>query len=383
MRPGTPGFNGERLRQARTGRGLTGITLADLLGKTRAAVSSYENGKRTPSPEVLERLSDVLNLKVEFFLRPSICHHRAIVFERSMASATKSVRLRARVRQQWLAEIVEFLSTYVELPRPNLPAMGVGVQWKSLRGSDIEEIATDVRRFWKLGDGPISDVTLLLENNGVVISRFEIGADNLDAFATWDERSGLPFIVLGSDKGSAVRSRYDAAHELGHLVMHREVDEKALNTRTDFKQIEVQANRFAAAFLVPAPSFASDLLIPRLDSFRTLKWKWEVSIKMMIHRAEEIGIVHEGQSKRMYISYSRRGWNKNEPLDDRLKVEEPRMLRRAFEAIIENQLLDRTQISNELPFVREDIEELACLPYGYLDDESPYVWAINTFKTVE
>ena len=47
--------------------------------------------------------------------------------------------------------------------------------------SEIEEIATDVRRFWNLGDGPISNVTLLLENNGAIVTRTEMGADNLDA----------------------------------------------------------------------------------------------------------------------------------------------------------------------------------------------------------
>ena len=39
MKLGTPGFVGPRLREAREGRGLTAMSLAELLGITRSAIS--------------------------------------------------------------------------------------------------------------------------------------------------------------------------------------------------------------------------------------------------------------------------------------------------------------------------------------------------------
>ena len=378
MKLGTPGFVGPRLREAREGRGLTAMSLAELLGITRSAISYYEKGTTSPQPDVMERIATTLNLKPEFFLRPITTTAGNVIFERSMASATKGIRLRARRRHEWVTEIVHFLCQYVLFPQVNFPSIGIGERWRSMHTSEIEEIETDVRRFWNLGDGPISNVTLLLENNGAIVTRTEMGADNLDAFSTWALRDKLPYIVLGTDKGSAVRSRYDVAHELGHLVLHDGVDQARLAHTVDFKLIEDQAHRFAGAFLTPATTFAKDLLIPTLDAFRALKSKWLVSIKMMIHRTHDLGIIHNDQARKMYISYNRRyGAAGIEPMDDRLQPEEPRLLRRAFETIVDGKILERSQIVAELPFNRVDVEDLAGLPYGYLDDESPYVWAIN------
>lgn len=379
MKPGTPGFVGARLREAREARELTAIALAELLGITRSAVSYYEKGTTSPQPEVMERISQTLNLKQEYFLRPVATALTNAVFERSMASATKGTRIRGRRRLEWLIEIVEYLAQYVQFPLVNFPTSMTGSTWRTLDQSDIEEIATDVRRFWNLGDGPISNVTLLLENNGAIVTRMEMGAENLDAFSTWTSDSQLPYVVLGTDKGSAVRSRYDVAHELGHLVLHQDVEPTRLAHTSDFKLIESQAHQFAGAFLAPATTFSSDVLIPSLDSFRSLKSKWRVSIAMMIHRAEDLNIIHSDQARNMYISYNRRGWRAREPMDDKLNPEEPCVLRRAFEAIIEDKIIERSQIVAALPFNRTDIEDLACLPHGYLDDESPYVWAINTY----
>ena len=71
------------------------------------------------------------------------------------------------------------------------------------------------------------------------------------------------------------------------------------------------------------------------------------------------------------------GWNRGEPLDRESEVEKPRLVRRAFEAIVENNVLERSQIVAALPFNREDIEQLASLPHGYLDYDSFYTQAMR------
>jgi len=47
----------------------------------------------------------------------------------------------------------------------------------------------------------------------------------------------------------------DAAHELGHLVLHRHLKEKNLTEIGAFKEIERQAFYFAGAFLLPERAF--------------------------------------------------------------------------------------------------------------------------------
>ena len=71
----------------------------------------------------------------------------------------------------------------------------------------------------------------------------------------------------------------NAAHELGHLVMHQQVAASAA-------ALEDDAKRFASAFLLPADSMRQMIVAPvTLDTFVNLKLSWGVSIQAMIVRA--------------------------------------------------------------------------------------------------
>lgn len=380
MPPSSPGFVGSRLREAREARQMTAVVLSELIGITPSGISLYERGRNSPSPDVLQRILTALNFKHEFFFRPEEGGADNIgqtIFERSRSSATKATRKRAQHRRVWLRETLQYLDRFIKLPEPNLPSNMYQTNWLSISDANIEAIARDTRRFWNLGDGPISNVTLLVENQGIVVTAIEMNANNLDAFSTWDRADNRPYIVLGSDAQSAFRTRFNVCHELGHLILHRDVSPSDFSDRRFFKIIESQADKFAAAFLAPAMTFSPDILSPSLEVFRILKPKWRTSIKMMIHRAQELDIIDRDEARRLYINYNRRGWNREEPLDRDYQVEEPRLVRKAFEAVIENSLIERTQVAAALPFNQEDIEQLANLPFGYLSDDSAYTWAIR------
>ena len=388
MRSGSPGFVGQRLREGREARQMTAIALAELSGITSSAVSSYEKGHTTPSPTVFDRLCTVLNFKPAFFFRPvedAGWHMDRTVFERSRAATTKSARARARHRLTWLRETLEYLGQFVRLPDAEVPEMEGRGGWRSITDQDIEDIATRTRRSWKLGDGPISNMTLLAENHGVVVVKMEMGTAKLDAFSTWDDPEDRPYIVLGADGQSAFRSRFNVGHELGHLILHRNVTTAEFDSRMYFKLIEEQADRFASAFLTPAPTFSSDLTRPSLEVFRTLKTKWRTSVKMMIHRAQDLNIIDKNESRRLYISYNRRGWNTLEPFDEVEPLEEPRLVRRVFEALEAHDIIERSQLVAALPFNREDIEQLANLSDGYLAEpaERTDVWQFIEDLTAE
>jgi Zn-dependent peptidase ImmA (M78 family) len=63
-------------------------------------------------------------------------------------------------------------------------------------------------------------------------------------WSVWDDYTRRPLLILGADKESAARSRLDAAHELAHLVIHRNVPEPLLNHKPTLAFMEAQANRF-------------------------------------------------------------------------------------------------------------------------------------------
>jgi Zn-dependent peptidase ImmA (M78 family)/DNA-binding XRE family transcriptional regulator len=369
MKSGTPGFIGSRLRTAREARGLTASSLAELVGVTKASISLYETGGASPQPETLNNIIELLKLPVAYFLMPDTPKkERNPIFFRSMASATKTARSRGLRRYEWLSEIITHaLKEYVKFPNVNFPRVETPTDFKKLSFDDIEKVASDVRRFWKLGDGPISNMVLLMENNGAVVTRIELYADKLDAFSTWRSSDKTPYIILGADKGSAVRSRFDAAHELGHLVLHRNIEPKHLNSASDFKLIEQQAHRFAGAFLIPANTFAKDFYAPTLDSFRVLKLKWLVAIGVIIRRARDLNFIDEQLERRLWINYNRRGWRRSEPLDEKIPVERPRLLYRVIETLLSEGALTIEQLLSKIALGVRDIEELTTLPSGYLN----------------
>ena len=107
----------------------------------------------------------------------------------------------------------------------------------------------------------------LVENQGGIVARDQLGAESLDGLSRTPASNGRPLILIGTDKGSPVRWRFDVAHELGHVLLHSSLRFSALRSE-DVKLVERQAHRFAAAFLLPLDAFAEDCFAvsPRRDA---------------------------------------------------------------------------------------------------------------------
>ena len=275
MRSGTPGFRGERLAQARGARGLTQAALARLIKRNSSSISRWEGGEQYPEPEALAALARTLLVPVAFFLRPLRDAGPAPMFFRSMASTTQSLRRRTRERLRWAQEIALSLQEWVDLPEVDVPSLEGVSHYQEIRDQDIEGMANACRSAWELGAGPISDVLLVLENAGVVVVKEEVGSVKMDGLSNWSAADNRPYMLIARDKDMCVRSRMDAAHELGHLVLHQGLDPQVLNNSADFREIERQAFDFAGAFLLPAESFGAEVWAPSLNGFLALKERLE------------------------------------------------------------------------------------------------------------
>jgi Zn-dependent peptidase ImmA (M78 family)/transcriptional regulator with XRE-family HTH domain len=366
MRQGTPGFVGARLRQGREARGISAASLAEVVGVTRAAMSQYEHGHQSPSPETMQRISVALNLPVRRFLLPMVPRESAPRFYRCMAAATKSARTRAESRYEWLKEIVAHIQQHVRMPIVRLPKFDLPADLAKLGGDEIDELADDARRFFGLKDGPISNVVWLLENHGCIVSCVDLHADTLDAFSEVDPRGNRPYVVLGTHKRSAARSRFDACHELGHILLHRSVTASMLTQPDVFTLIESQAHRFANAFLLPSSSFTRECKEVTLDGLRSLKERWRVSVAAMIRRARDLRVIGEQQYRALQINLGRRKWKTREPLDDILEMERPRFLKTCFELLVSKGIVPAIDAPMMLGLPAKDIEDLAALAPGYL-----------------
>jgi len=371
MRVGTPGFSGSRLREAREARNLSVIDLSDLTGVTRQAIYSYETDKSSPSADVLAKLAAATNMPEAFLLRPEREADERITYFRSMASTTKTERRRAERRMGWLEDITEYLSAYVDLPQLRLPVVDIPDDFMLLSDQDIEDATDAVREQWRLGPGPISNMVVLLENHGVVVGRDELQADTLDGLSRCSADSKRGFVFIATDKGSPARWRFDAAHELGHLLLHGSLRPEQLTRTEQFRKIEQQAHRFAAALLLPLAPFGEDLFGVNLDTLRSIKPKWNVSIAMMIRRARDADLINSDEQRRLWIQMSRRRWRTEEPFDRSTGIEEPRLLRRSFEMLLESGQQSASDVTAKLALPASDIESLAFLPKGFFSDYAP------------
>ncbi len=376
------GFFGARLVQAREVRGLSCSDIARQIGVTRASVSNYELGKQSPRPDMLEKIASMLNVPIPFFMRPVPEFKQNTVFYRSNTTATKGARKRAEKRYEWLQEVVVYLQEYFDFPTLNLPTLDIPKDFEEISMDMVEEIALECRKFFGIDPGRVRNMVLLLDNNGVLVPQGYFEAEKLDAFSD-TPAGGHPLVFLGLDKASAVRSRFDAAHELAHLLLHKHVNQRHINGNRAFKIIENQAHRFAGAFLLPESDFLEELWSPNLDTFRALKSRWKISIGAQIMRCTHLEIVPEDQLKRLWINYNRRGWRKNEPLDDRLEREESRVLRRSFESLIGGNIRSKEQILMDLRLPSGDIEEFSGLPIGFFSDKKAEILPLPRVKNAK
>lgn len=86
----------------------------------------------------------------------------------------------------------------------------------------------------------------------------------------------------------------------------------------------------------------------------------------MIMRSKQLDLIDDDDARRLWINYNRRGWRTGEPLDGKLEAEEPQLIRRSFEMLMEEGVQSASQILKALPLPVADIEELADLEPGTL-----------------
>lgn len=376
MKTDLPSFIGARLKEAREARCITQTNLAQMLGISKAAMSSYETGKTSPGIELIQKMGQTLNIPASYF---------SVVFEyeesptplffRSMAATTTTARKSSERKHVWVRNIFNYLNDYLQFPVANIPAFNLDSNIDIIGDEDIERIASETRKYYKLQDGPISNIIYLLENNGIRVSRFDMNSDSLDAFSRWEGESGdlVPYISLNSGKNSCARSRLDAVHELGHLILHSQISPELINKASEFKLMENQAFRFAGAFLLPAETFADEVNPHSLDSMIRLKAQWKVSLGAMLTRAFQLDLIDEASYRRQWMLFSRRGYRKSEPLDDVLEPEKPVLLGKAVNLMIDEGFKTRTEILEDLSLSAIDIEEFCSLPEGFFDD-SPKIF---------
>lgn len=365
MNKGITSFNGTRLADAREIMGITGDELAEAIDVSRQMVSKYENNHANPTSDTLELLSKELKMPKHYFLNDEISTTKDVVFYRSLASATIRARNRSEIKLKWLKQIIDLISNYIVIPKFNIPFPVISNRPLDYDLESIENAASQIRSSFGLELGPIPNLSKHIEKSGIILAKAELGSERLDAFSEWSSLDGRPYIFLGKDKRNAPRSRFDLAHELAHIILHKKIKKSDFNKKANFKTLEDQANRFAGALLLPAEGFTRDFQTPSLENFLAIKEKWKVSLAFMIKRSSDLGLLTERYERTLWINYSRKGWRKGEPLDDKIEAEFPSFLQKSIKLLINEEIMSPSEIVDRISLPPHYIEELTNLEIGY------------------
>lgn len=326
-----------RLRQARLAAGLSLDQLASRLRRpvTKQALSKFEAGRAKPAMTTLADLSDALGVGAAWLMsKPEVRvswigyrkHSTLPKGKQDSITAVATKRIEGELR----------LRTLFGAATPG--AMPTEIEAESLQAA--EEAAQHVRAAWGLGEGPISGLVETLEERGAVVLAWP-ETEKFDGLAGW-ANDDTPVVVVNAIRPPD-RVRFDAAHELGHLVIdcsNPETDQEAL------------AHRFAGALLVPRAAAVQELGKHRRDlslpELGLLKQRWGLSMQAWARRALDCGIIDQSTYRDIHIKFRTRGWHRLEPYSYE-GVEEPLLFRRLLWRALDEGIVSKHEAREMLP----------------------------------
>lgn len=338
-------FSRERMRVARLRAGLNLRELADRVGVSHAAISQYESGRARPSSAVMTQLALACGFPRNFLThstRPVTLAGLDGTHFRSLRSTTKQSRGQAWTWSEIVLDVADVLERFVQLPAPRVPVFTLDDQASR---DDVRAAADHLRAEWSLPEGPVGHLVRHMEANGILVCRLPIADHDIDAFS---QSSGdRPIVILTTNKDDAARSRFDAAHELGHLICHPEADPSGGHER--------QAHGFAAELLMPEADMRR--VLPRrfnLNTYARLKQEWGVSIAALLFRARTLEIVTEAAYRRAVVEMNATYGRRNEPFP-LTRPDDPTLLANAF-AIAAEQGLSVDRLAELANLSTSDVE---------------------------
>lgn len=245
--------NVKRLRLA---AGYTQAQLAERAGISRVTMRQAENVDGKTSEQTIKMVAQALGVSIEKL--------------QEEGTALKGVRFRAlkkmRSKEHVIAECANMLSVYARLEdRSEFPKNDAWEQLlhfaKNTQGEGrAVKLAREVRKVCGLGaEAPIPSITDLLEYGlGIRVISMVFQTEGFFGLCINDATWGAPAVVVNVwDRISVERWIFTAAHELGHLLMHRVGEDRADATSSDEEdpQEEKEANEFASELLMPMTAF--------------------------------------------------------------------------------------------------------------------------------
>jgi Zn-dependent peptidase ImmA (M78 family)/DNA-binding XRE family transcriptional regulator len=276
---------GANLQRLRGMRGLTQDAAAEAAGVSRAAYRNLEAGLSEPRASTLVALARALGVSPGDLLRP------APPLPRARFRSKRRLKDRARILHDVGRQLDDYdsLERLVDERRPYLFA-----QFRAPRGADrAQRSAEMVRGKLDLGDEPIFDISGLLEDKiGIKVLWLEMASEGFFGLSVAEDGSGPAIVVNCWDRISVERQIFTAAHELGHLLLHRDAFDP--NEIAEDLEAEREADIFAAHLLMPEARFEKEWQevrgLPLFDAVMKIKRIFRVSYRTVLYRLDERGV---------------------------------------------------------------------------------------------
>ena len=352
---------------ARRRRGLTKKALADAVGVAPMSITFYASDQRQPDPAMVERLAQALRFPVDFFYSPNLEEPgRDGTSFRALSTLTRTLQEQALAAGAIAVAVSRWIEQRFYLVKPSIP------NYPEL---PPEDAAMAVRSEWGMGERSVPNMVHRLELHGVRVFSLAEATHTMDAFSCWI--GDTPYVFLNTEKSSE-RSRMDAAHELGHLVLHRRLQGPGNRVA------EREADAFGAAFLMPPGSvLASAPAHGRLKDIQRAKHRWGVSVANLTYRMHKLRLLTDWEYRLLFREISWRGYRTDEP--DSLPRETSQVLHKVFGTLRgEGVLLE--QVARELSIYPDDLNNalfgLVLTPVAGQGQGQPGVRTANHLRVV-
>ena len=329
---------------ARLASGKTQQEVCRDLDMSQAKYSKLEVGVvREDDAELVQKVSVLLQRPPSFFYQKAEIFGKAAPFNfRKRASYPAKMREKAEALANICRLHIRRILEHSSL-KTNLPSAEV------MSGATPEGAAKLIREYWKVPRGPITNVTKLMEDAGIVVILSEFDTHLLDGFTIADD-SPTP-LVFQNMMSPGDRLRFTLAHELGHILLHRTIQGEDV--------VEKEADRFAAEFLMPEEEIAGSLKQVDLRLLADLKPKWKSSMAALLMRSHTLQLISDNQYRFLWSQMARYGYKTREPASLDIPREEPSLLKRLVHTYVrgaETELDFFTQLKNDFPTIRgEDL----------------------------
>lgn len=271
----------DRLRMAMALLGCASyVEFAEACGISESTVRNWVKGRTVISPTMLAEVQRQTGVPRQFLTKLDPVPRVGIV---NFRSASRNLERERRYLIAWASILAEFRRMVLGTRQPKLDTTS------STHANPIVAAVHTRRNFGIVDNQPVQDVLEFVEELGILAVYGPSSTSEIDAFSGWAD--GHPFVVLNPFKGSYLRQRFDVAHELGHIMMHK-------SSEAPTRSKEAEAHAFAGALLYP-PTNANIRRLSNaiklddsLEGLLNIQEEWKVSAHALI----EVGARHIRQA---------------------------------------------------------------------------------------